>query len=126
MPLIKLIKYFGPRGYCYECGSYDGFNNDLSEWQEVSDDDLEFLTSSEGQRILQKNTTTVVVLEDITSKETVQGFVSDIKKFVENEKKKEEARIAAFDRREKTRKENAEKKKIEKAQKLLKDKGLLK
>lgn len=124
--LIKLIKYVGPKSYCYECGSYENYNHDMSEWHEVDDEEFEFLTSSEGQRILQKNNTSIVVLEDITSKETVQGFVTDIKEFVKKEKKKEADRIASFEKRERTRKENAEKKKIEKAQKLLKDKGILK
>ena len=124
--LIKLIKYFGPKSYCYECGSPENYEHDMSEWHEVDDEEFKFLTSSEGQQILRKNNTSIAVLEDITSKEKVQGFISDIKEFIESEKKKEKARTDAFHERERTRKENAEKKKIEKAQKLLKDKGLLK
>lgn len=124
--LIKLIKYFGPKGYCYECGSCEDFNHDMSDWQEVSSEDFLFLTSNEGKNVLEKNRTSIVVLQDITSKDMVQGFVHDIKKFIESEKKKEIVRMEDKSKREKARIENAEKKKIEKAQKLLKDKGLLK
>lgn len=125
MPHVKLIKYHGPRGYEYECDNFDTFSHDISDWQEISDEDLSFLKDYRIKNTLKEKHVSIVILEDITKEEKASDYIKDIKKYVADQKKKEELRIKKMEESDKKRKETAEKRRIEKAQKLLKEKGML-
>lgn len=126
MPKIKLIKVHDVGTDCYNCGTSikDIVFDDMSPWQEVTEEELQWLQTWEGRSILQKKNTYMVILEDITSKETVDGFIQDIKAFVKEQEIKEEERKRKYIEAEKKRKATAEKKKIEKAKKLLEKSGI--
>lgn len=119
MPLIKLIKVHGD-GWDE---SYDF--RDMSNWEEVTEQELDILKSWQGGELFREAGTHVVVFEDITSREKIESFISDIKSYIKRQQEwheeLERKRIADT----KKRKEAAEAKKLEKAKKLLKEKGLL-
>lgn len=126
MPKIKLIKVHDVGTDCYNCGTYikDIVFDDMSPWQEVTEEELQWLQTWEGRSILQKKNTFMVILEDITSKKTVDGFIQDIKAFVKDQEIKEEERKRKYIEAEKKRKAAAEQRKIEKAKKLLEKSGI--
>lgn len=120
MPKIKLIKI-------HDGSYYDDISvsqSDLSGWEEVSQIDLDFLQSPQGYALLTKQRVRVVILEDVTSKETIMEYIKDIKNFIQKEKKQQEERQKKYAENESKRKAAAEKKKLEKAKKLLEKSGM--
>lgn len=126
MRKIKLIKCesYG----CDEC--YESACSSASDWQEVSEETFTLLKSWEGQRTLSVNNVRLVVFEDVSDK--VDDYVKDITEFVQKEK----ARLEKLEQEEKQRKAKAKAKRdaskakkeaeaIEKAKKLLMEKGQL-
>lgn len=128
MPKIKLIKVYDAGISCDYCDRYvkDIATEEMSPWQEVSESELKWLQSWEGRLQLGKKNVSIVILEDITSRETIDGFITDIKKFVKDQAVKEEERKIKQKEAEMKRKEKAEQKQIEKAIKLLEQKGIKK
>lgn len=125
MPKIKLIKVYDTRSGCDYCDYVkETLVDDMSPWQEVTEKELQWLESWEGRHLMQKKNTAVVILQDITSQETVDGFIQDIKAFVKEQEIKEEERKRKYLEAEKKRKLAAEQKKIEKAKKLLEKSGI--
>jgi hypothetical protein len=126
MPKIKLIKVHDVRNSCDYCDHYvkDSVADDMSTWQEVSDAELNWLQRWEGRNYLNKKNVSIVILEDITNKETVDGFIDDIKKFVKDQAIKEEQRKIKQIEAENKRKLATEQRKIEKAIKLLEKNGI--
>lgn len=125
MPKIKLIKVYDTRSGCDYCDYVkETLVEDMSPWQEVSEKDLQWLESWQGRHMLQKKNTALVILQDITSQETVTGFIHDIKKFVEEEDKREIEREKKRKLAAEKSKLAAEQRKIEKAKKLLAKSGI--
>ena len=131
MPKIRLIKVYS--NYCGECDSGNNLvYDDLSDWEEITDQELKIITSPQGQRILRQYNNTnpphyfhVVVFEDCTKKETIKDKIEDISKFItkQQEKIEKQERVAAAQK--KKHKAAAEKRKLEKARKLLEEAGEL-
>lgn len=119
MRKIKLIKcdFSG----CSEC--YENICSSCSDWEEVSEETFLLLKSWEGQRTLSANGVFLVVLEDVTH--TVDDYIKDITQFVQKEKD----RLEKLKKQEEKRRAEAKTKrdiaKIEKARKLLKERGEL-
>jgi FPC/CPF motif-containing protein YcgG len=126
MPRIKLIKVYDVKNSCDYCDHYvkDIAVDDMSPWQEVTEKELQWLQCWQGRNQLLKKNVAIVVLQDITSEETVQGYISDIKKFVKDEEIKQKERDKKYAEAEKKRKLLAEQKKIERAKKLLEKSGI--
>lgn len=126
MPKIKLIKVHDAKASCDYCGHYvkDIAVDDMSPWQEVTEEELQWLECWQGQKQLLKDDVAIVVLQDITSEKTVQGYISDIKKFVKDEENKQKERDKK--EAEKKRKLLAEQKKyaVERAKKVLEKNGI--
>ena len=126
MPKIKIVKVYGYT-------DYDDDNNirnmeDFSNWQEVSDEDLAFLKSAHGMKVLQNQTkpnVDILIIEDITSEKVINKFITDIKEFTKKEKEKLEQELELKAKRALERKEKEKQKKIEEAKKVLKESGLL-
>lgn len=95
-------------------------------WQEVTEEELKFLKSLEGQKILNnnyKNNYTVIIYEDVTK--DIPNLIENIKEYIEKEKEKiEKEKVLAAKKREEA-KAKKEAKEIEKAKKLLEEKGIL-
>jgi len=124
---IKLIKIMscGSSYDCdYDCNCTEQVDS-MSEWQEVTSKELEFLKDYNSFRYLREKGVKVVVLEDITAEKDVQDFIHDIKSFVAEEIDKENKRKMDYARKERERKRLAEKRKVEKAMKILESKGLI-
>ena len=126
MPKIKLIKVHSHGVYCDHCDTYtkDTILDEMSPWQEVTDEELKILQSFQGHNILGKNNVSMFILEDITKEETVDGFINDIKKFIKDQSIQEERRKQKAMEADKKRKKLAEQRKIERAKKLLEKTGL--
>lgn len=60
-----------------------------------------------------------MVIEDITSKETVTEFISDIKEFIKRKTEEARDRAEKYERAKKQREEKAQARKLAKAKKLL-------
>jgi hypothetical protein len=122
MPKVRLIKFIG--GYCDNCDAsltYDEF----SKWEEVTDEELATLKSWQAHGILRRDGVQLVVWEDITNRPVLNGYIHSITEFIAKENKIREAQAerekALAAKKKKAREERA----LVRAQKLLKDKGLL-
>jgi hypothetical protein len=126
MPRIKLIKVHDVRTSCDYCDHYvkDIVVDEMSPWQEVTEEELTWLRCWQARRDMAKKNVAIVILEEITSEETVDGFISDIKKFVKDEEIKQKERDKKYAEAEKKRKLLAEQKKIERAKKVLEKSGI--
>lgn len=133
MPLVKLIKI--NEGYNSRSLQNDYYDEQvigpetasMSDWEEITDEELEYLRSPESFRILNSNKFyyTVAVLEDRTNTGEIQGFVKSIKDLVEKNKKAMSDREQKHKEAEKKRKATLEAKKIEAAKKVLLKAGLI-
>jgi S-ribosylhomocysteine lyase LuxS involved in autoinducer biosynthesis len=120
MPKVKLFRVYG-----------DGYDNDnilqqLSEgWQEVTQEELNFLTSYEASKMFCGTGyyMKVIIFEDIT--EEIPIIISSIKEYIADYKAKEEKRKLDNLKKKQETKAKKEQKSIEKAKKLLEAKGLL-
>jgi len=120
MPKIKLIRI-------HDSSYYEDTNisqSDLSDWEEVSQEDLDYLLSWESMSVFVKDRIKIVVLEDVTSKENIRGYIKNIKNFIKEQQIKQEEKAKKYKAAEAKRKAEAEKKKLEKAKKLLEKSGL--
>lgn len=126
MPKIKLIKVHDAGKSCDYCEHYvkDYFLEQMSDWQEITEEELKWLQSWQGRNYTNKQNVAVVILQDITDKKTVAGFVDDIKKFVEQEEIRKKEQEQKYKEAEKKRKLAAEQRKIDKAKKLLEKSGI--
>ena len=115
MPKIKLVSYTN--------GYYDGGNIDYDilnlEWEEISDEDYETLTSWEGQRYLSLNNMYLALLKEETK--NCNLHIKNIKDLISKEK----AAKQAEENKKILAKEKARLRKIEKAKKILKESGEL-
>ncbi len=122
MPRIRLIKVHEYDGY--NDNAYEYTYDEMSPWQEITDEELALLTSWRGKALLEKDYVRVVVWQDVTTKETVTGYINDIKQFIAKEQKRQEEVKKKLVQKIAQSKEAAAQKKIEKAKKLLKDNGI--
>ena len=119
MRKIKLIK-------CDSCGCsecYEYVCSSCSDWEEVSEETFLLLKSWEGQRTLSAGGVSLVVLEDVTH--TVGDYIKDITQFAQKEKEKFEKLKKQEEKRRADAKTKRDIAKIEKARKLLKERGEL-
>lgn len=121
MPNIKLVKLNDH--YDFEVHQY--MSTSMSDWVEVTDQELADLISYAGRYKLGEEGVKVIVLEDITSKQNVQDYIHDVKKYIAELNKAEDDRKRKIAADAKKKKEASEARKIEKAKKLLEDKGIL-
>ena len=131
MHKIKLIKMYFPRGTesCYYdidsyCSCSNNIYDEMSNWEEVSDEDFEYLKSSEGIGLLQKKNVKMIVLEDITNKNQTSGFVKDIKKAIAESKELQAKRKKKEEENKAKRELAAIERKIKNAKKILEKSGL--
>lgn len=126
MPKIKLIKVFD--NYCGCCDYIDTATIDShSEWEEVTDEELSFLLSNEGKRVLNpinKYTYKVFVLEDETNTGKVQDFIHDIKDYIQKQKEKLEKAKTKQQKMLEEKKVKSDAKKIQEAKNLLEKIGI--
>lgn len=121
MPKIKLIKIHGAKcDYCNYLGPID----EMSPWEEVTEEELNWLQHWVGRDEIAKNNVAMVILEEITSKETIDGFISNIKKFVKDQEIKQKERAEKYAEAQKKKKLLAAQKKIERAKKILQENGM--
>jgi len=133
MPMIKLIKVHRNETNCYYCNTMIDTTmvaDSMSPWQEVTDEELEFIRSWAARRakdqIFGRNKKfEIVVIEDITYTQVFSDYVSDIKDFITKEEKKQKDAEKKRAEAEKKRIATMELKKLKKAEKLLKEKGHL-
>ena len=121
MSKIKIFRVYGGSGD-YD----DGSLQQLSEgWQEVTQEELNFLSSWEANKIFNdKNCyTKVVVFEDITEK--IPVMIKSIKEYITAYKEKEEKRKLDNIKKKEETKAKKEQRAVEKAKKLLEAKGLI-
>lgn len=128
MPKVRLIRVYEESHYCYNCDNdISGISQNvpMSEWQDISEEDLKFLTSKEGFKFLNKPNQyyRVIVLEDATNTGKLEGFVDDIKNFIEKEKEKLSKEALKHQKMLEDKKLKAEAKKLEKAKKILEESG---
>lgn len=132
---IKLIKVYTEKSYdSYEDSYYDAdfsaIATELSNWAEVTSEELELLRSYQFKDFMKKKGFDYVIIEEKTTE--VPTFIKDLKEFIADEKKKidienKKREIKAAEakaKREKTKIERA-KKQLEKTKKLLKEAGEL-
>jgi DNA polymerase II small subunit/DNA polymerase delta subunit B len=130
MPRIKLIRVHNNIIHCDTCNYTFCQNaklfetNEQSEWEDVTEEELKWLQSPQGKKRLSKYNTEIVILEDITSKKTIDGFIENIKKFIQDEQEKEKEEIKKQEEAQQKRKALAEKKQIERAKKVLEKSGI--
>lgn len=135
MPRIRLVEF-----NCDYSNDYDndfdqgitdilGFN--ISDWHEVTDEELNLLKSSHGEEILNRDGIILSVYGEINKENIVQDYINKIKiKISEHKRLQEEhARMLKEQRKKyeeakKQKKLLAEQKKIERAKKLLEKKGI--
>jgi Sec-independent protein translocase protein TatA len=120
MPKIKLFRVYGEG---YDC---ENILQQLSEgWQEVTQEELNFLTSYEASKMFSgKNYyVKVVIFEDIT--EEIPVLIKSIKECIASYKAKEEKRKLDSIKKREENKAKKEQQQVEKAKKLLEAKGLI-
>ncbi|MEI8270046.1 MAG: hypothetical protein WCG45_01630 [bacterium] len=124
MPIIKLVQITGEAHYDYcDCLNYKNLEFEaLSDWQEVSEEELDFLKSYDAERYFRDKKISMVIFEDVTG--NFQEYVDDIKDFVKTLKEKQLAQKKKQEELTAKRKLTAEKKKIEKAKKVLAESGI--
>lgn len=134
MPKVKLIKVYNTEGYDNYGDRLDEYViNSLSDWTEISDNELTLLQSFKFNQFINKKLNgknsiyyKVVVLEELP-KEEILEIIPDLKKFIKETKKKEEEEKEKAAEAAKKKRELAESKKLEKARKLIeKNKKILK
>lgn len=128
MPRIKLFRVHNKNIYCDTC-SYTFCQNtkifetdEQSKWEDVTEEELAWLQSPQGKKCLSNSNTEIVILEDTTSKNTIDGFIENIKKFIKDEQEKQKEEIKKQEEAQQKRKALAEKKQIERAKKVLEKK----
>jgi hypothetical protein len=119
MPKIKLIKvHLRDRYDYYTQGDIeDAITESISDWQEVTDEELSILNSWQGKNLLTTSDAFVVTAEDITHK--VTEYIEDIKQFIKKNAEKVEAEKKKEQAIKDKKKADYEKRKIEKAKKIL-------
>lgn len=121
MPLIKLIKVYS---LDYEREYYDPerVTADMSDWQEVTHEELTLLQSWKGREVLGRDNISVQVYEDVTDE--INAYVTDIRDYIQKLAAKEAAEKEKARKVNEERKKKAEKTKIERAKKLLEKNGI--
>lgn len=119
MPKIKLIKVHLRDRYDYytQRDIEDAITESISDWQEVTDEELSILNSWQGKNLLTTSDAFVVTAEDISHK--VTEYIEDIKQFIKKNAEKIEAEKKKAREAQEKKNAAAEKKRIEKAKKLL-------
>lgn len=121
MPKIKLIKLHSHYSD-YEDGDRDSsyLGDGLTDWEEVSEEDLQLLKQKPYNYFSGES---FVIIEEFTKSipKTLLSIKEEIQKQKDLQLKREKERTA----KEKKRLKTLEQKKIEKAKKLLQEKGLL-
>ena len=121
MPKIRLIKV-----YDHSTGDCEKFYYDeLSNWEEVSQQDLDFILANNHDFRSDYDCYRVIVLEDITHEEKIEKYITNIKEFVKNKQEKIEKDKKKNKELNDKRLASAEARRIEKAKRLLLEKGLL-
>lgn len=125
MKKIKLLKVTSTKqvcGNCYEdilCDKVDV----LSDWEEISESDFNMISEHYNKVNYESEGYRVILIEDCTKNAT--SFIKNIKEEILREKKEKEQREKKRKETELKRKQAAEAKKIEKAKKLLEQKGVI-
>jgi hypothetical protein len=120
MPKVKLFRIYGEG---YDC---ENILQQLSEgWQEVTQEELNFLTSYEANKMFSSKNyyLKVVVFEDIT--EEIPVLIKSIKEYISAYKAQQEKIKLNNIKKRQEAKAKKEKQQIEKAKKLLESKGIL-
>lgn len=121
MPKIKLIKVHGVK--CDYCDCHLPVD-EMSHWQEITEEELRLLQFWQTRGETAKENVAIVILEEITSKETVDGFISDIKNFIKDQEIQEQNRKKKEEERIEKKKLLAKQKKIERAKQVLQENGV--
>ena len=118
MPKIRLLRI--AQNYNFDAEVYSPVIDIKSPWQEVTDEELKLLKSWQASHVLGD----VVIVEEITDRQVIEGYISDIKKYIVEEENRIKLREQKRKEEQKKRKETAEQRKLEKAKKLLESQGL--
>lgn len=125
MPKIKLIRIYDTY-YDIDISSYA--TNSLSDWEEVTEEELRYLKSPHAQKALANISPSgynnVIILEEITCKKLIQNTISSVKGFIKKEQELQLKEEKAKKERSLALKKKKEAKEIEKAKKILLDAGL--
>jgi hypothetical protein len=121
MPKIKLLKV-SESGYDEEIRVL--LSNETDGWEEVSNEDLELLYEYRFD-LYREVGDAVVIVEQLEAKKVIKNKLPTIIEALKQQKAKIEENKRKYLQKEKERKAKLEAKKIEKAQKLLKDKGII-
>lgn len=121
MPKIKLLKV-SQSGYDEELR--DLLSNETEGWEEVSNEDLKLLYKYRFD-LHREVGEAVVIVEQIEAKKVIKNQLASVIKSLKEQEAKIEENQRKYKEREKERKAKLEAKRIEKAQKLLKEKGII-
>lgn len=121
MPKIKLFKVYPT----YDYNSIESYlhQTDLSDWEEVTEEELDILKTFIGYNYLKDKDLFMVVWEEVKSS-VVHDYVKDISAYINKIKKETQERDQKLKAEREERKKKEEQKKIEQAKKLLKQNGI--
>ena len=121
MPKIKLFKVY-PK---YDYDSMESYlsQTDLSDWEEVTEEELNILQTFIGYDYLKNKDLFMAVWEEVKSN-VIHDYVKDISAYINKIKKETEEMHQKLKAEREEREKKEEQKKIEQAKKLLKQNGI--
>lgn len=127
MPRIKLVKVISED---YEEYNIRSFCEDLSDWEEISDEEYDFLKShgikSEFNNFIKNKYSLyekIIILEEVTNTGLLREKIKNIKDHINKAKIEHEKRERIYKQKKKAAKEKREAAKIENAKKVLREAG---